>query len=106
MRKTSFSTKGYAEIHIQWLFFDIEKGIWKILVLKIQTMCTCFDVPLHMEVILLKKTNISIFGGISKFLELIVFRQILVVLGSFRQFWADFAALAIWQWLTACPNFG
>jgi hypothetical protein len=31
LRKTSFCTKGYAEIHIQRLVFDIEKGIWKIL---------------------------------------------------------------------------
>jgi hypothetical protein len=45
LRKTSFCTKGYAEIHIQRLFFDIEKGIWKILVLKIQTSCTCFGAP-------------------------------------------------------------
>jgi hypothetical protein len=31
-----------------------------------------------------KKTKSSIFGGISKFLELIVSGQILAVLGSFR----------------------
>jgi hypothetical protein len=37
---------------------------------------------------LFKKTKILIFGGILKFLELIVFEQILVDLGSFRQFWA------------------
>jgi hypothetical protein len=35
-----------------------------------------------------KETKISIFGGISEFLELIVFGQILAVL-------ADFAALAM-----------
>jgi hypothetical protein len=34
------------------------------------------------------------FGEISKFLELIVFGQILAILGDFRQFWADFATLA------------
>jgi hypothetical protein len=45
MRKKSFCTKGYAEIHIQRPFFDIEKDIWKILVLKIQIVCTCFGVP-------------------------------------------------------------
>jgi hypothetical protein len=38
----SFYTKGYAEIHIKRPFFDIEKGIWKILGLKIQTVCSCF----------------------------------------------------------------
>jgi hypothetical protein len=61
----------YAEIHIQRPFFDIGKGIWKILKLKIQTVCSWFG-PLHIEVFL-EKTKISIFGGISKFLELIVF---------------------------------
>jgi hypothetical protein len=38
-----------------------------------------------MEVFFWKKTKISIFGGISKFLQLIVFGQILAVLGSFGQ---------------------
>jgi hypothetical protein len=73
LRKTSFCTKGCAEIHIQRLFFYIEKGMWKILVLKIQTLCTCFGAPSIHESLFLKKTKISIFGGISKFLELIVF---------------------------------
>jgi hypothetical protein len=41
-----------------------------------------------------KIIKISIFGGILKFFELIVFGQILAILDSFRQFWADFAALA------------
>jgi hypothetical protein len=45
-----------------------------------------------MEVFFFEKNQISIFGGISKFHELIVFGQILVVLGNFRQFWVDFAA--------------
>jgi hypothetical protein len=43
----------------------------------------------------LENIKISIFGGDSKFLELIVFGQILVVLGSLRQFWVDFAALTM-----------
>jgi hypothetical protein len=34
----------------------------------------------------LKKTKISNFGGISKFLELIGFGQILAILGNFGQF--------------------
>jgi hypothetical protein len=42
-----------------------------------------------MKVLFKKKYQNLIFGGISKFLELIVFRQILAVLGSFRQFWAN-----------------
>jgi hypothetical protein len=84
MRKTSFCTKRYAEIHIQRPFFDIEKGIWKILVLKIQMVCTCFGVPSIHGSFFWKKTKISIFCGISKFLELIVFGQILAVFGQFK----------------------
>jgi hypothetical protein len=34
------STSSYAEIHIQRLFFDNKKGLWEILVLKIQTVNT------------------------------------------------------------------
>jgi hypothetical protein len=45
LKKLSFCTKGYAEIHIQRSFFDIEKGIWKNLRLKIQKVCSCFGVP-------------------------------------------------------------
>jgi hypothetical protein len=43
LKKKSFCTKGYAEIHTQRLFFDIEKGIWKILRLEIQMVCSCFS---------------------------------------------------------------
>jgi uncharacterized protein YozE (UPF0346 family) len=43
----------------------------------------------------LLKKKISNFSGISKFLELVESRQFWMVLGSFRQFWADFAALAM-----------
>jgi hypothetical protein len=43
----------------------------------------------------LKNTKISIFGGISKFLKLIVFGQILADLGSFGQIWADSPALIV-----------
>ena len=64
MRKMSFCTKGYAEIHIQRPLFDIEKGIWKNFVLKIQTVCTCFGVPSIHGIFLKIKitTKISIFG--------------------------------------------
>jgi hypothetical protein len=51
--------------------------------------------PLHIEILLLKNTKISIFGGISKFLKLIVFGQILVVLGSIGQIWAHSATLIV-----------
>jgi hypothetical protein len=71
----SFCTKGYAEIHIQRPFFD--KGIWKILRLEIQMVCSCFGAPsTHETFFFEKKSKIPIFGGISKFLELIVFGQI------------------------------
>jgi hypothetical protein len=89
MRKTSFYTKGYAKIYIQRPFFDIEKRVWKILVLKIQMVCTCFEVPSTHGSFFFKKIKISIFGGISKFLELVIFGQILLH----------------WQWLIACLNF-
>jgi hypothetical protein len=39
----------------------------------------------------LKKTKISFFGGISKF----VYGQILANFGSFGLFWAEFATLAV-----------
>jgi hypothetical protein len=42
-----------------------------------------------MKFVLFEKIKISIFGGISKFLEQIVFGQILAILGSFGQIWAD-----------------
>jgi hypothetical protein len=64
----------------------------------------CIENPNGMHMILcplytwkafsLKKTKISIFGGISKFLKLIVFGQIFTILGSFRQFWANLGRLA------------
>jgi hypothetical protein len=77
LKEMSFCTKGYAKIHIQRPFFDIEKGIGKILRLKFHKVCSCFGAPFYTWKILFfsKKTKISIFGGISKFLELIVFGQ-------------------------------
>jgi hypothetical protein len=41
LRKTSFCTKGYAEIRIQRPLFDIEKGIQEKLVMKIQLVGIC-----------------------------------------------------------------
>jgi hypothetical protein len=51
--------------------------------------------PLHIEFFFWKNTKISIFGRISKFLELIVYGQILADLGNFGQIWANFATLAM-----------
>jgi hypothetical protein len=41
LSKTSISTRGYAEIHIQRSFFYNKNSIWKILGLKIRTVETC-----------------------------------------------------------------
>jgi hypothetical protein len=43
----------------------------------------------------LKKIIISIFGGVSEFLKLFVFGQILTKLGNFGQFWVDSAVVAM-----------
>jgi hypothetical protein len=42
LKKKLFSTRGYAEIHIQRPFFDNKRGIQKIVVLKIQMVRTSF----------------------------------------------------------------
>jgi hypothetical protein len=64
LKKMSFYTKGYVETHIQRPFFDIGKGIWKILVLKIQIVYTCFGAPSTQGIFFLEKTKILILGGI------------------------------------------
>jgi hypothetical protein len=85
LRKKLFSTRGYAEIHIQRPSFDNKKGIQKIVVLEILIVSTCFGASSTYMILFLflKKIKISIFGGISKFLKLIVFGQILTRFGSF-----------------------
>jgi succinate-acetate transporter protein len=45
--------------------------------------------PLHTQ------SKISIFGGISEFLKLIVFGQILANFGSFGQIWPHYVALTV-----------
>jgi hypothetical protein len=42
LRKNLFSTRGYAEIHIQRPYFDNIKGIQTIVVLKFQMVRICF----------------------------------------------------------------
>jgi hypothetical protein len=59
LRKMPFCTKGYAEIHMERLFFDNEKGIWKILALKIHTIGTCFGAPSTHKRFFLGKTSKS-----------------------------------------------
>jgi hypothetical protein len=51
--------------------------------------------PLHIGLFLKIKIKIPISGGISKFLKLIVFGQILTKFGSFGLFWTDSAAMAM-----------
>jgi hypothetical protein len=70
LRKKSFSTTRYAKIHIQRQFFDIKKGIWKIDVLKIQTVSTYLSASSTYRNYFFEKIKISNFGGISKFLKL------------------------------------
>ena len=42
LRKTSFYTEEYAEIHIQRPFLDNKIGIGEIFGMKIHIVCTCF----------------------------------------------------------------
>jgi hypothetical protein len=68
--KTSFYTEGYAEIHIQMLFFDIKKAYEKFIYQKSKQCVHALVSLLHMEVFfLLKNTKISIFGGFQSFLN-------------------------------------
>jgi succinate-acetate transporter protein len=50
---------------------------------------------INQNFLFLRNTKIIIFGGISEFLKLIVFGQILADFGSFGQFWAEFVALTM-----------
>jgi hypothetical protein len=49
----------------------------------------------HDFILFWKKNKISSFGGISKFVKLIVFGQILTKFGSFGQFWANSTTMAM-----------
>jgi hypothetical protein len=80
----SFFTKEYAEFHMQRPLFDIITAYRNVLHWKSKCYAHALVFLLHMEVFILENTKISIFGGISKFLELIVFEKILVVFGNFE----------------------
>jgi hypothetical protein len=84
--KKLFSTKAYAEIHIQRPFFDNKNNIWKILGLKIQTVETCSSASSTHWNFYFWKLLKSWF--LAEFLSFI-FGQILVNFGNFGQFWAD-----------------
>jgi len=97
LRKSSFSTRGYAEIHIQRPFFDNKNSIWKILRLKIQMVKLCTSASsLHRKFYFWKKLKSRFLVEFQSF----VVRQILAVLGSFGQ------KLLHSQWLRACPHWG
>jgi hypothetical protein len=104
LKKTSFCTKVYAEIHMQRPFFDIEKGIWKILRLKIQTMCSCFGAPSFTHGIFFfeKNQNLNFWWDFKVSwtnCPWADFGRFWVVLGRIGQI------LLHWQWLSICPNF-
>jgi hypothetical protein len=56
---------------------------------------TCFGASSTYKIIFLEKIKISIFGGISKFLKLVVSGQILKKIGNFGLFWADSTTMAV-----------
>ena len=58
-------------------------------------MKTCFGMSSTYKIFIFKKIKISIFGGISKFLKLIVFGQILTKFACFGLFWANSVAMAV-----------
>jgi hypothetical protein len=92
LRKKLFSTRGYAEIHIQRPFFTNKNSIWKILGLKIQTVETCSSASsTHRNFYfwkILKSRFLVVFQSF-------VFGQILANFGSFGQFWANFPAFTV-----------
>jgi hypothetical protein len=85
LRKSSISTRGYAEIHIQRPFFDNKNSIWNILGLKIQTVETCSTASSIHRIFYFWKTLKSWF--LVEF-QSFVFKQIWADFGSFGQFWA------------------
>jgi tRNA(Glu) U13 pseudouridine synthase TruD len=82
LAKSSISTRGYAEIHIQRPFFDNKNSIWKNLGFKIQTVEMYSSASsTHTNFYFWKKLK-------SRFL--VAFQSFV-----FGQFWAKFAALAM-----------
>jgi hypothetical protein len=81
----NFAQRGMLKFIYKGRFLTIKKAYEKFLDWKSKQWAHALVPPLHMEVFFffLKKTKTSIFGGILKFLELIVFGQILAVLGRF-----------------------
>jgi hypothetical protein len=82
--KEIFSTKGYAEIHIQRPFFDNKNSKWTILGLKIRTVETCSSACSTRRKFYFWKTLKSRF--------LVEFQSFI-----FGQIWAEFAAFSGWE---------
>jgi hypothetical protein len=55
LKKTSFCTRGYGEIHIQKPFSNNKKGIWDFLVFKIQALAHALVRALHIDIFLFEK---------------------------------------------------
>jgi hypothetical protein len=92
LRKSSISTRGYAEIHIQRPFFDNKNSIWKILGLKIKTTETCSSASsIHRNFYLWKTLKSRFLVEFQSF----VFGPIWADFGSFGQFRVEFAALTV-----------
>jgi hypothetical protein len=72
------------------------KKTWKILVLKIQMVCTCFGAPsTHGSFFFEKNQNLNFWWNFKVSWTNCLWEDF----GSFGQI------LLHWQWLTACPNF-
>jgi hypothetical protein len=98
--KNHFPQGGMLKFTYKGSFLTIKRTYKILLYWKSKRWTYTLVLPLHIEIFILENTKISILGGISKFLKLIVFGRILANFGSFGQI------LLHWQWLTACPNLG
>ena len=89
--KQSFSARGYGE---QRLLFDNKNSIRRILRLKIQALGAC-STSLYTEIISFenyKKLNFWWNFKVSIWAD---FAKILAILGTFWQFWSQFATLTM-----------
>jgi hypothetical protein len=83
LKKMSFCTNGYAKIHIQRPFFDIVKGIRKILRLKIQMVCSCFGAPsTHGSLFFAKKPKPQFLVEFQSFLNYLSLDKFWQILGK------------------------
>jgi hypothetical protein len=104
LRKKLFSTRWYAEIHIQRPFFDNKKGIRKIVVLKIQIVRTRFGAFSTCKSFFFEKNYNLNFWWYFKI------PQAYCLWANFDKIWQFWVVLdrfeqiqLLWQWLIACP---